>query len=487
MESEVAPRLQRLFSLDLRSLAIFRIALGTALLADLCARATELDAFFTDQGVLPRAQFAAVNTPWAFSLFLASGSAWGAALLLGVTALAALALLLGLHTRLATAVTAVLWLSLRARNVYVDCGGDVLVQALLFWSLFLPLGARFSLDRLRAGNPTPAPVTTQGVAPAALLLQLYLVYALAAVHKSRSPAWLHGEMLWYVTHLDQLATPLGRWLGGHTALCHLGTWAALLLELVGPVLLFVPLRIDRLRTLAAAGFIGLHLGFVLVLRLGLFPWYGMVAWLGVVPFGVHARLGAGRLADWIAPRAWRWRLSLAGGPEPRTALGRWGARLCLLAMAVVVLWNIATVVPALQPVLEAGRPAMDVVGLNQNWLMFDGPQTADGWFVAAATLEDGHRVDLLTGGPVRLDRPNDFAVRFGSQRNTSWQVALSFPENEALLPGWAAWLCRSWNQLHPASRARELELDWMQEETLPDREAPPVRTERLRGRCLEAP
>ena len=47
--------LEATYSLDLRSLALFRIALGAVLLGDLIWRARDLTVFYTDFGVLPRA------------------------------------------------------------------------------------------------------------------------------------------------------------------------------------------------------------------------------------------------------------------------------------------------------------------------------------------------------------------------------------------------------------------------------------------------
>jgi len=44
--------LRRVFGLDLRSIALFRILLGTLLLSDLLLRASDITAFYTDQGVL---------------------------------------------------------------------------------------------------------------------------------------------------------------------------------------------------------------------------------------------------------------------------------------------------------------------------------------------------------------------------------------------------------------------------------------------------
>ena len=47
-----------LFGIDTRSLAVLRVALALIILADLAIRASELSAFYTEDGVLPRALLA---------------------------------------------------------------------------------------------------------------------------------------------------------------------------------------------------------------------------------------------------------------------------------------------------------------------------------------------------------------------------------------------------------------------------------------------
>ena len=46
-------RLRELFEIDLRSLALFRVGLAVSVLVDLGTRAFELEAHYTDAGVLP--------------------------------------------------------------------------------------------------------------------------------------------------------------------------------------------------------------------------------------------------------------------------------------------------------------------------------------------------------------------------------------------------------------------------------------------------
>ena len=43
-----------MLAVDLRSLALFRVALGTCLLIDLAGHIPQIDDFYTDAGILPR-------------------------------------------------------------------------------------------------------------------------------------------------------------------------------------------------------------------------------------------------------------------------------------------------------------------------------------------------------------------------------------------------------------------------------------------------
>ena len=113
-------------------------------------RLTDLRVFYSDAGVLPRVDLlgrvVTGSTPWQVSLHMVSGL-WGVQLLLlGVAAFCAVCLLIGHRTRLFTFLSWVLLVSLHNRNLTILNAGDLLFRVLLFWSLFLPLGARCSVD-----------------------------------------------------------------------------------------------------------------------------------------------------------------------------------------------------------------------------------------------------------------------------------------------------------------------------------------------------
>src|SRR5215475_13372289 len=142
------------FGLDLRSLALFRIAAATFVLYDLFSRSFDLIAHYTDSGAMPRAwafqYFAAtpiyrVWNPASASIHFVTGTTVGTIVIFLLHGVAAVGMLVGYRTRLMTFLVWYFVGSLHARNPLVLSVGDDVLRVLLFFSIFLPLGKRFSI------------------------------------------------------------------------------------------------------------------------------------------------------------------------------------------------------------------------------------------------------------------------------------------------------------------------------------------------------
>ena len=292
----LVPDLRSAFTVDLRGLALFRIALGFILLADLVIRAPELSFWLSDSGVAPREWIIQWNHDWRFSLYFAHGHWLWAAFLNAVAALSALALMLGLRTRPNTIISFVLLVSLHFRAPMLTQGGDMLLVAMLFWSLFLPLGARYSVDatlvRSRSAQPTLANHSNGylSVATVAVLLQAMAVYFFSAWLKT-GPEWqVDGTAIYYALHLDDMNTWFAQqWRDWHAVtvpLTHYVWW----LELLGPVLIFCPWFNSTFRYVFFLAFVSLEVGFLLNLQIGLFPLVSITSLLLFLPTSFWDRL-----------------------------------------------------------------------------------------------------------------------------------------------------------------------------------------------------
>ncbi len=441
-----------LFSIDLRSLALFRIVVGCLLLGDLAVRSQDLVVHYTDQGVLPLA--ALQEHPYGRMLsylslhFLHGSEAW-AFLLFVLAASCAFALVLGFRTRTAAFASWVLLLSLQHRNPLVLYGGDNFLAVVLFWCLFVPLGARWSLDARGARGSRASTAFSWG--SAGLLVQIAAIHWFSVFHK-RSAEWLlDGTAVSYVLHLDHLVRPLGLVLREHDLVLRLVTHGTIVLELVGPLLLFSPWRPVLLRMLAIAGFVGLHLGIGFTLALLHFSWICAATMVVYLPPWFWDE-GLPRLRRGLGQSGGAAQF-LATGEGHTRRLSRPARAVAVGALAFVLAWNTFSIHPAWrraaeeQPVVQALTLPWQLLRLGQVWMMFSPhPPLSTPWNVVVGRLADGRRVDLLWGRPVppRFDEPARPEGYYPSGRWERIFANASTSEYVYAYRSLASYYCRSW-------------------------------------------
>jgi hypothetical protein len=419
------------FGLDLRSLALFRIGLGLTLLVDLGGRWPDLVAHYTDDGVLPRA----VAPVYTLSIHGLAGSAGYERLLFLIAAALAVALVAGYRTQLATFFSWLLLLSLHARNPLVLHGGDLLERLMLFWSIFLPLGARWSLDA-RAG-PSPRPIVSS-VATIALMLQVVFMYWFGLAARTDEAWWGKGTAVADALNLDFYATPLGLRLRGLSPdLLRWATHATVAVEGGGPLLLLLSGGLPRLRTAVVAVMIAFHVMLGLSLRLGTFSLVCVVAWLPFLPAWLWGL--AARPADAVPEK-----------PAAAPTLSPLANAVVLLGLTYVFVFNLMALREGFSLSVVRG------IGLEQSWGMFAPyPSPLDGWYVVEARLEDGRTVDPFRGGPVRWDKPEMISAIYPSARWAGYLSLLTQPQFRPYLGYFADYLGRRWNAEHDKGEAAE--------------------------------
>lgn len=498
-------------SIDHRGLAAFRIGVGFLLLVDLITRSRNLVAFYTDAGVLPRRALA-LDYGTVYSIHTLSGEAWFQALLFLVAGGFALLLLLGYHTRIATVVSWLLLLSLQARNPMVLHSGDHLLGLLLFWGMFLPLGARWSIDAARVDRDREdGRSTVTSIASLALLMQVLVVYITNAIFKRRGEPWVTGDALAMVYQADHYTIFLGNVLASYPGVLEWLTaaWTALLL--LSPLLLVLS---GARRAVITTLFIGAHFGMALSINVSIFPFVSIVGLLVYYPPGVWESLA--RLADRTqfpercrAARA-RWlafTATLVPGParssspsastpdsnssgvasglaQARTLLDRtWGVIALVvpyLFLALMLTSSAASVGYASVP--DTGEEVMDVTETSQSWSMFaPDPLHTTRWYAAPGELESGEYVDTLHQSDVIFDpgsdnisevsgehfeRPERIEATYPSARYRKYLMNVQFADNERHRSYVANYLCDRWNRQHDTT-VESVSLWGMAEQTHP--------------------
>ena len=401
--------------------------------------------------MLPRtllAEQVAARAPWlAPFLNLAPhvffGEALGQGTLFALAGLVAVMLLVGWRTRWVTVASWVLLMSLQAGNPAVRNAGDDFFRLLLFWSMFLPLGTTWSVDARTGRVPAPSRLVTGG-APAALLLQIALIYPFNALYKD-GVAW--------TTDFTALELFLGSSVWGSTwgqslleypALLKAMTAATLGLERFGVLLAFCPVWHGPVRTLAVVLFAGFHGGILVLSQIHFFSLIGIVAWTVFLPSWFWARLDV-----------------VARGRDPRDEsvvrqpMSGFESRVAVAVISYVFFCNVVGLYGFF------GRPAPAVLmapalalQLDQKWSMFSPEPAAWSLFLAArGETAAGGSVDLLsdTRSPRAGEPMLPPSGRYGGER---WRAYLRYvrrlPEARRNRLGGrlAVYLASRWNAVH---------------------------------------
>ena len=284
----------RYFTADARWLAAFRIGFGALLTWDCGRRFQDAREYYSNEGFLPN-HFSLFRPmgDGVFSFLHAFSSLGEVRLVMALMLAVFVMYTVGYRTKLAQVLAFISITSLDARDLFVENGGDVLVNVMAFLTLALPLGRRFSVDALLASlrarhekspealndRTRPAPPENSVVSLLVLLLflQLAVIYFFNAVHKD-GQGWKNGSAIWWFLQQDRIVTHLGIFLREHLPypLIRGSGYGALGMEFSLPwILLFPFFRTWAMRLALLLG-VGLHGGIALTSRLGPFSYAMML-------------------------------------------------------------------------------------------------------------------------------------------------------------------------------------------------------------------
>jgi predicted DCC family thiol-disulfide oxidoreductase YuxK len=284
----LADRLRRTYlQIDTRSLALGRIVLGIVLMLDVLRRVPWLRDFYSNLGLIPnhtvlwRPPF-----PRIFSFLFMASLPEESAIWFVIAFVCFFCFTIGYRTRLFHVLSFAMTTSLHNRILFAENWGGVALGALMVWTLFLPLGRRFSVDAIRAslrarpdetpeelaaGVPPPDTRQTTSLAALGLLLQIAIIYWFNFVHKS-GPTWRDGTAVHYVLWQERIVTVLGLWIRTYVpyGVTKLLTQGTLVIEASAAFLILTPIFWRWTRFAAAVLLVGLHGSIALMVNLGIF-------------------------------------------------------------------------------------------------------------------------------------------------------------------------------------------------------------------------
>ncbi len=479
--------LRKVFTIDLRALAVMRIWVAGVVLTDLAIRATDLEAHYSNMGVLPLHVLHQFSfNPFHFSLHSLSGLWQMQALLFAVAAVFAVFLLIGHKTRLATVISWILLVSLQNRNTLISQGGDDLLRMLLFWGMFLPWGRFYSADAAKAPRNEIQETTYFSAATAAYVLQIFLVYFCTALLKN-SPEWnSEGTALYYALSLDQILMPLGKLIYPYPELLRFLTLTTWYTELILPFLLLIPFFNAYFRLLVVSVLLMFHVGISLTLFVGLFYLINIASIAGLLPPQAMDWAEKRLLASFRRPYTGQFKrifqrlrnqadfsIELKLNKPLLPVSGRKYVREAFVASALVycIWWNFTgagvTVIPKMP---DSARWVGNLLRIDQHWGMFSPVVFKDdGWYVLEGHTESGGIIDLnQQGKEADYAKPASVMALFKNDRWRKYSENYLFMHNAYMRPYYCNYMVRIWNEENPEKPIKELQVVYMKELSLPD-------------------
>ncbi|GAB4199291.1 MAG: hypothetical protein Fur0023_01430 [Bacteroidia bacterium] len=429
-------------------LSIGRIIISLILITDLFYRYQNLQAHYTNEGVLP---VSVIKTyypfyQYYFSLHNLWSSATAQKILFFTHFVSAFLLLLGWKTQILTIINFILLLSLHHRNPIILQGGDDLLRITLFYMMFLPWGKFYSLDNIRKKHTDKNKTTGFSWIFVVFMINIAFVYLFSALLKTNEEWRVTGDAAYYALSLDTLRTTFGNFLYPHPTLLKVLTFFVYyVLEIIAPILLIFSFS-KKIRITAIGLIILLHLGNMLTLKVGIFPFVGIATALMILP-------PVGKYTNKMTSS-----INIAE---------------IIFAFVILILttrYNLATLNNSLFSITLSEDRLLNSIGLSQRWNMFSpGVKRYDGWLVLRGIKKDNTEWDLIHNTPKIHYEATPQNTQY--LKGDRWRKFLENYEQvqyNFVKPYFCRYLIYQWNKTHPENPVEALNILFVKKITLPD-------------------
>lgn len=442
---------------DPRGICVWRRLLGCLVLLDLLGRWPDLEAHYTDQGVLPRALFVdhrGAAAPWLQNfrisgqylwsmLFLDGSKEWAS----GVFAAAAMGAVLLVSGRVPRFASFVVWFfltSIQARNSLINSGGDTLLRVMLFWSVLLPCSRNSAGWKSRGA----------WVASLGLVCQIAVVYAVTAWLKV-GEAWLYGgHAIRDALQIEAFARPSAAWLLDRPEILPFVTRCTWGFEAAIPLFVLISPAWPAARTVAFCLIVGLHLGIASFLNIGLFQPIAIVSALPLLPSSwwdgweaagpcqrlFFPSLSAGGVAEEGGARSRTARFAVPGFLLLRRAMALLSLMMSATALMLVMTRQVDAIVPRQRLIPQPLMVAGEILRLDQYWGMFAPYPSRSEQGDFSHEGESPHDPGITFDADGKATEPLSGAFR--SDRWRKLYLNLSHDQFKAIRPGLGRYLYR---------------------------------------------
>jgi len=269
------------FTVDSRALGIFRILIGWVCFIDICRRWNYIDVFYSNLGITTKIDLQFWNL---FSITGTDSFIVHSIFSLGL--IFSFFFIIGYKTKISHLLSLIIIISIHGQAIVVGNSGDTFLNSILIWTLFLPLGRVMSIDaliynlknykefnvsELNDRSTNNKSFTISSIAYFAVLLQISAIYFLSSINRTGGN-WGDGTAFYKMHHLDGFITSFGYQIRDYINLpiSKIFTFSTLYLEMVVPLLIFIPFYNVFFRRFAFVSLSLFHFMIRLSMHVGLF-------------------------------------------------------------------------------------------------------------------------------------------------------------------------------------------------------------------------
>ena len=281
----------RWFGVDVRTLALFRFFIGLLAFSDIYRRYGMIDVFYSAKGIRLHSSTITEYSTRYFSLLDAFPQSLEVHTFFIISMFCSLCLMIGYKTKFFQVLTAIGIISIHNHLLILENAGDMFFNAILVWTIFLPLGKVWSLDslcksfkdrneinssQLNAKNSADKPCKVFHLAYFAVLLQFSAIYFFNFINKDGN-MWDNGTAVYYLYQLETFLTPFGHLIqplivGGMVTFL---TYMTIAIEFSAPFLIFSPIWNVYSRRILLFCLMGFHFMIGISTDVGGFSWVMM--------------------------------------------------------------------------------------------------------------------------------------------------------------------------------------------------------------------
>jgi len=436
------------FIIDPRSLALFRVLIASTFLIDLLHQLKNIEAFHTDNGILPRKLLIDMSSMWNFSINLANGTLEFQYIFFTISIIFGVTLMLGYKTRFSAFMSWIMFLSLCHHNPFILNASDRLQGILMMWAVLLPVGNYYSLDNYLSKKTFNEKLDNYkffSLTGAACLLHFASVYFFAALYKQNDSWLIHHNAVWLSLNEDYIIKFPATIAREFKELCKLMTVSALYIELLAPILLFSTYKNQSLRLVVIAILSFLQLGFFFLFEVGFFP---------IRSLALHSIFLPSLFWELIQ----RKKISKNDSAPfyPVKKISGYLLEICaVIFFILIMIFSVQSYTGNRSNIKKSLTPLFKALKISSEWTMFRRNTGNSSLVVFEGYTKTGQSVDPmnLSLDPVSLD---PFSKGYPLYPDFRWRKILSYMKNSytnknrsTMNKNTQKWLCKRWNKKMP--------------------------------------